>query len=139
MTQRVLSTENIWEIGAIGGGDRRGVATFKARDIALVRDLIVGNLAQAWLVEGGGTCTAKDNVWQRGQYGVAAGSGTLEGIRSLDRFCGVGKWSWSGMTVIGTSGGNYPSTTWVGSEAQAPLAAQIRGIVKQATQGVIVP
>ncbi len=139
VTQRMLSTENVWDIGAQSGGDRRGIATFAARKISLVRELVVGNLSLPWLVEGGGFCTVTDNVWQRGNYGVAAGSGTTEGVPSLDKFCGSANWSWSGMTVVGSQGGNYPSTTWVASESQAPLAAQIRSIVQQATQGVIVP
>jgi len=41
--------------------------------------------------------------------------------------------------LVGGRQGGYPATTWVASEASAPLGAQIRASVRAATTGVAVP
>jgi len=76
-------------------------------------------------------------VWAYGLYGVFS-SGIGSGTNALNAGCGT-TWTWTGMTLVGTQQSGYQTTTWVSSEAQAPLAAQLRGIVQQATTGVLIP
>jgi hypothetical protein len=141
-TSRIHISENVLENIGVGPytGDQRGFQFLTTtKQLMIERTVLTGNISAALVTEGGAPCVLKDNVWAAGTYGVIAG-GVGPGTASLTAGCGVG-FVWSGMTLIGSSGGNaYPSgTTWATSESQAPLAAQIRTLVQQAISGVAVP
>jgi hypothetical protein len=142
-TTRILVSENVLDSLATDGysGDRRGFQLLGGvTGVTLERNLLSGGSLQAAMIpEGGIPCVFRDNVWASGMYGVIA-SGKTPGTASLTFGCGT-TYTWSGMTLVGSSGGNpYPAgTTWVSSESQAALASQIRSVVLQATSGTIVP
>jgi len=138
-TRRVVAHENVLEIGKYPG-DLRGFQTVgDARHITLSRNVLSGTFNAAIVVEGGTHCTFKDNVLGYGLYGVI-GSSFSPGLPSINRYCGLNGWTWTGMTLVGSAQSNYPAgTTWVATESQAPAAAQIRAIVQQATAGVVKP
>jgi uncharacterized protein YjdB len=139
-TARILARENVLDSLGVGSftGDKRGFQILSGtQTITLERNLLAGAAHSAALwVEGGAPCGLATNVWARGQYGVIA-SGYGAGTPSLEAGCS-GNYTWSAMTMIGASHGSYPTgTTWVSGESQAPLAAQLRTLVLQATAGVI--
>jgi hypothetical protein len=119
-------------------GDLRGFQLMRGvTAVTLERNLLSGSSHSSALIsEGGQSCVFRDNVWAAGNYGVMA-SGQAPGTSSLNYGCGT-SYVWSGITMIGSANGNiYPAgTTWVGSESQASLAAQLRSVVQQATAGV---
>jgi len=137
MTRRVLVAENVVEINQ--PGDLRGFQVINsAQHVTLTRNVLSGTFNAALLIENSTSyCTFTDNVWAHGQYGVFS-SGVGSGTNALNAGCGT-TWTWTGQTLVGTQQGGYPATTWVSSEASAPSAAQIRGIVQQATAGVMIP
>jgi hypothetical protein len=140
-TSRVLISENVLDDIGVSpyDGDRRGFQLLAlVGSTTLERNVLgAGNLAAALITEGGATCTFKENVLHAGMYGVFAGGAGI-GTPALNLGCGT-SYTWSGMTFIGSSGGNPypPGTTWVSGEQQAPLAAQIRSVVSAATARVI--
>jgi hypothetical protein len=132
--------ENVLDSLGVGAftGDKRGFQILSGtQSVTFERNLLAGSAHSAALwVEGGAPCGLHTNVWARGQYGVIA-SGYSPGAPSLQAGCS-GNYTWSSMTMIGSSHGSYPTgTTWVSGESQAPLAAQLRTMVLQATAGVI--
>jgi len=137
MTRRVRVTENVVEINQ--PGDLRGFQLINSlRDISLTRNVLSGTFNTAMHIENGVVnCSFADNVWAHGLYGIFS-SGVGSGTNALNAGCGS-TWTWSGMTLVSGQQGGYPPTTWVSSEASAPSAAQIRGIVQQAINGVIIP
>jgi len=137
MTRRVLVTENVVEINQ--PGDLRGFQIINsAQHVTLTRNVLSGSFNAALLIENSTShCKFTDNVWAHGQYGVFS-SGVGSGTNALNAGCGS-TWTWTGMTLVGGRQGGYPATTWVASEASAPLGAQIRASVRAATTGVAVP
>jgi hypothetical protein len=140
---RIAIIDNVLDSIAIGPytGDQRGFQFLSGtRNVTAERNLLQRIPTAAVILEGSGGCRFVNNVLAAGLYGVFTGGGAM-GTASLNAGCGTGGWVWSGMTMIGSSSGVvYPTgTTWVSSESQAPLAAQIRSTVTQATAGVVVP
>jgi len=140
-TSRILISENVLENIGVGPytGDQRGFQFLTTtKHVTIERTVLTGNLSAALVTEGGAPCVLKDNVWAAGSYGVVAG-GVGPGTASLTAGCGAG-FVWSRMTLVGSSGGNaFPAgTRWIRAESGAPLAAQIRAIVRNATAGVVV-
>jgi hypothetical protein len=136
-TRRVFVSENVVEVNQ--PGDLRGFQVInRTQSITLTRNVLSGSFNAAMLIENGNSyCAFTDNVWAYGLYGVFS-SGIGSGTNALNAGCGT-TWTWTGMTLVGTQQSGYQTTTWVSSEAQAPLAAQLRGIVQQATTGVLIP
>jgi uncharacterized protein YjdB len=141
--RRIHISENVLEnIGvAPYTGDQRGFQLLGGTAyITLERNVLAGNLSAAMMLDKSPGSTGdsfRENVWARGQYGVIA-TGASPGSASLD--IGAPGYAWSSMTLVGGTQSGYPSgTTFVSSESSASLAAQIRGIVSQATLGVVIP
>ena len=143
-TRRILLAENTLEnlgMSPYVDGDRRGFQLLKGSSgITIERIVMSGSLGAAmYLEESPGTSAPvfRESVWIRGDYGVIA-TGTGSGTQALD--VGAPGWTWSNMTMVGSSNGTYPSgTTWVPSESSSTLAAQIRAAVLQAVSGVVIP
>lgn len=140
---RFLITENVLDSIAVGvygtNADRRGFQMSPSKDVELSRNVLSGSLSAALVFDLLSTgCVFRDNVWASGSYGVLT-SGVGAGTASIVKTCGT-SYVWSGMALIGSSGGNVypPGTTWLGAESQSALAAQIRSIVSQATAGVVI-
>lgn len=137
---RIVSTENVYEIGAYAG-DRRGLQWATGRDFVSSRDLIVGNIsATLYLVGGTRPCELLDGAFTSGQYGVKADA-VNSGTASLNAACGSSAWTWTGMQMIGPSSPTYypAGTLFPASEAASALAASIRQVVNAATAPVVVP
>jgi hypothetical protein len=142
-TTRILVSENVLDSLATDGysGDRRGFQLLGGvTGVTLERNLLSGGSLQAALIPEGGTpCVFRDNVWAAGVYGVIA-SGRGPGSASLRQGCGS-TYGWSGMTLIGSSGGSSypPGTAWATSDRGVARALRIRQLVNEATAGVTVP
>ena len=122
-------------------GDGRGLMLLsETYNVTVERTVMAGTLQASLMLDKGiGSPYAifRDNVWERGQYGVI-GTGSAPGTSSLT--AGAPGYTWTNMFMVGPAQTPYPAgTTWVSSESGAPLAAQIRSTVNQATSGVIIP
>ncbi len=137
--RRLLVTETVFDgigVSPFTGEQRAFLFVGGPEDVALERTVAVGNLNLLMWMDRSNPAkrvTFKDNVWSKGS-GISV-DGTTQGVPSLN--LGTTGYSWSNMTLIGASSSTYPpGTTFVGSESQAPLAAQIRAAVRNATAGV---
>ena len=136
---RVHFSENVFDNLASPNypGIARGLAVYGVKTFTFERSIITGALHSVMFFERVSTnCQFKDLVLTPGQYGVM-GTGT-GGIGALQTYCPT--YTWSGVAMISPSSSGYPTgTTFISSESQSSLSAQIRSIVTQATQGVITP
>ena len=141
--RRVHLTDNVVDSIGVGvpmSGAFRGFQfTEVPREILIERTLVTGNLYMGAYLGQPRTdaLTVRDVVVARGQFGWT-GDGATQGKPALDLYApGT---VWQNVTLIGPSTTTYPAgTTFVTAESQAPLAAQIRGVVRQATAGVVQP
>ena len=119
-------------------GDQRGFMVLAGISHVLIeRTVLAGRLKAALILEGGTPIQIRDNVWARGDYGVI-GNARSPGQPTIAAY--APNVLWSGVTFVGASNGTYPlGTRWVATEAAAPLAAQIRNVVRIATFGVATP
>ncbi len=138
--RRILIQENVLEGIGVGAypGDQRGFQLLAGtQDITLERNVLAGNLDAALVLDrrpGSANATFSGNVWAYGRYGTIA-TGMSSGAASLGQ--GAPSALWTQMVFIGPPKGGYPpGTTFVSSEAQSPLALQIRTAVINATNGV---
>jgi Right handed beta helix region len=140
VTSRVLISENVLDNIGVSPyvGDQRGFQLLpKTSHVTIERTVLSGRLAAALVLEGGEPGTFRNNVWVRGMYGVI-GASKSPGTPTIRYYAPNA--TWSNMTFVGTSNGPYPpGTRWVGVESGAPLAAQIRAVVRNAAAGVVVP
>ena len=135
-TKRVLISENVLDLSQPGSRD--GLVLLSPQSVSVVRNVFSGTTHSAAIVEGGAPCVFDSNIWSKGSYGVFA-SGAGSGTAALNKGCGTTGWTWTAMTLIGSSSSGYPGgTTWVATESVAPLASQIRSLVTQAVAGVVV-
>ena len=135
-TKRVLISENVLDLSQ--PGTRQGLILLSPQSVSVVRNVFSGTTHSAAIVEGGAPCVFDSNIWSKGSYGVFA-SGAGSGTAALNKGCGTTGWTWTAMTLIGSSGSGYPGgTTWAATESVAPLASQIRSLVTQAVAGVVV-
>jgi hypothetical protein len=142
-SRRVLISEVVMDNINVApfNGDGRGLQLLsETYNVTVERTVLAGSLQASMMLDKGSgslNATFRDNVWSRGSYGVLS-TGTNPGTASLTR--GAPEFTWTNNFMVGASHSAYPSgTTWVSSESGAPLAAQVRSTVSQATSGVIVP
>jgi hypothetical protein len=143
VAKRMLVSETVFDSVGVAPytGEQRGFNfTEGPSDITIERTVMAGNLnLLSWFDPNRVTrgLVVRENVWTRGLYGMST-DGTTQGIPSLD--AAAPGWSWSNMTLVGGYVSTYPTgTTFVASESQAQLAAQIRSVVRSATSGVAIP
>jgi hypothetical protein len=120
--------------------DNRGFQMSASKGVEMTRNVLSGKVSAAlFFADASTSCAFRDNVWQAGTYGVI-GTGRIPGTGSLKYGCGTA-YQWSGMTLIGSSGGNSypPGTVWAQGRARTSLADGIRAAVAQATAGVTTP
>jgi hypothetical protein len=142
-SRRVLISEVVMDNINVApfNGDGRGLQLLsETYNVTVERTVLAGSLQASMMLDKGiGSPYAifRDNVWDRGQYGVV-GTGSAPGTQSLTN--GAPGYTWTNMFMVGAMQSGYPTgTTWVSSEGGAPLAAQVRSTVNQATSGVIIP
>ncbi len=141
--RRILITENVLERIGIAPyeGEQRGFQLLReTADITIERSVLSGDLIAPLVLEGSpGTLRAvfRDNVWAEGRYGVVATDRAPGGPSIATGAPGT---TWANITLIGPMQSGYPpGTQFRSAESGAPLASEIRRIVKQATQGVVLP
>lgn len=144
--RRIAIIDNVLEkiYTGIYTGDRRGFQLLGGTaDVTLERNVLAGGTITAvwldWADGGTKRPILRDNVWVHGAYGVMA-SDYGAGLSSLT--AAAPGYTWSNIIFVGGQeiGVKYPAgTSYVTSEAQAPLAGQIRSLVTQATAGVVIP
>ena len=136
-TSRILITENVLEGIGVGEftGDQRGFQILtQTSQISITKTVLSGGYQAALVLEGGDPASFRDNVWGRGAYGVI-GANQGPGSSTISHYAPNA--AWSNMTFVGAANGTYPAgTRWIDAEARAPLAAQIRATVRDATAGV---
>jgi len=143
LTSRLYVSELVVDNIAMNGfaGEQRGFNfTGGPQDVTVERTVVSGTMnLLGWLDRNtpAKRVTFRDNILGKGLYGMSADA-TTQGKPSFD-IAWLG-YSWTNMTLVGASVTSYPTgTTFVSSEGQAPLAAQIRASVQSAVAGVIIP
>lgn len=143
VAKRFLIQDVVFEglnVAPYTGGGRAIQITGGASDIVFERTVIAGNIANGMVLDNIRTSprTAfRNSVWSHGGY-FATCDGCVIGLPAMT--ASLPAFQWSAMTVVrGATLDPLPAgTTIVTSEGAAPLAAQIRTTVQQATAGVVI-
>jgi hypothetical protein len=140
--RRIFVSESVFDsIGAVAGytGVQRGWQFVEGpADLTIERTVLTGSLNLLTYLDRNfptQRLVFRDNVWKLAPINV-------DGVPQADQALAIGApgYAWTGMQLIGAAATGWPpGTTWVASESAAPLAAQIRSIVRTATAGVVVP